>query len=895
MSTILENKRKIQLESREAKGNLYEFPIENLKDEHPFFSLFKIKSNTYLSYFVEINSLLKDNNNFCTCKDYKYNHLGTCKHIEAVLNQLETNSTQAFNWTRQKQPRVKDRLYVVWIEGQEKLRLSLEPEKSTPLMEDLFVDGCLRDLELLNDEKMELFLKQCEQNNITISWAAKLAMERWKRRRRSRRILQQYISIHLNQGMLKKKIKEHQVAAVKHLLSHDVSLLSGDYGTGKRVSVIGAIYLLQKLNKKNKTVIITDKAFFSHWKRLFKLFFPQLIHIFGEKRTRNSLDPFKVKSVFLADYENLLRDGQNIQKLNPDLIVYDEIQDIKNWTGMMGKLIKSLESDFQFILSSISSRDFHPQLLVNLAQFINSVGFGPMWLYLQKKCKRDRWGKVVEYGELDKLQQMIKPFNIDESGSDTLPGKSKIRVIFPMTKVQQDYMNEKLTKFAALVGGRFNWKESDVEKTRSAIRKVRLGLGDVKQIVPESDSTPKQVQLKKILKNLGKNNKKTIIFTAWEQFDEPLDQIINDLGLKTKVLITDHQARQWSEEDSNLVGIIHDKNFDFRINNVDAVINYDMPWNKKLIQNRRKLLTKGKDRLIDFIFVVADSIEERAMVVLSTLPNLIDEWFDEEQPLEALPEPEKFRNMVRKLSARRDSRISSSKVISGSRRKRRSSKIVGLANKKSKVKFLDSNIRSKVFKTNSIVYKPQYDFPDVKNKIVFIDLKTVMISDERIPVFAAINNTEDEKFWGFTAGYFDLLGQELREAELVVSLNSRGNEPDLFFPGSSEIKILDLGKILREKTSEPEVKVKSIIDSTLSTRYGWEQKEITRLFKASRYNDLIELAQSDLKTLWRFLSYMVREDRFFYRLRDERQSSRFDIKKVLPEEVISLLQTRREL
>src|ERR1700704_241741 len=73
---------------RRQFGREQAFGLENLNSE-PFFSEFRV-SNTVSksSYRVAIRGL-GPGGNFCSCPDYATNELGTCKHIEFTLAQLE--------------------------------------------------------------------------------------------------------------------------------------------------------------------------------------------------------------------------------------------------------------------------------------------------------------------------------------------------------------------------------------------------------------------------------------------------------------------------------------------------------------------------------------------------------------------------------------------------------------------------------------------------------------------------------------------------------------------------------------------------------------------------------------------------------------------------------------
>jgi hypothetical protein len=73
---------------RRQFGREQAFGLENLTSE-PLFSEFRVSNPTSKSsYRVAIRSI-GSGGNFCSCPDYATSELGTCKHIEFTLAQLE--------------------------------------------------------------------------------------------------------------------------------------------------------------------------------------------------------------------------------------------------------------------------------------------------------------------------------------------------------------------------------------------------------------------------------------------------------------------------------------------------------------------------------------------------------------------------------------------------------------------------------------------------------------------------------------------------------------------------------------------------------------------------------------------------------------------------------------
>ena len=69
--------------------------IRNLEPAHKIFSQFEVVSKSGMTYTVELRSL--SHRAFsCTCTDFRVNGLGTCKHVEAVLLNIEARFPKIF-------------------------------------------------------------------------------------------------------------------------------------------------------------------------------------------------------------------------------------------------------------------------------------------------------------------------------------------------------------------------------------------------------------------------------------------------------------------------------------------------------------------------------------------------------------------------------------------------------------------------------------------------------------------------------------------------------------------------------------------------------------------------------------------------------------------------------
>src|SRR5258705_1355654 len=84
-----------EINKRRLRAREESFTISNTEPQHPIFSNFQVKSASGLTYSVEIRDV-RQRQFACDCVDFRINGLGTCKHVEAVLLQLQARFKRLF-------------------------------------------------------------------------------------------------------------------------------------------------------------------------------------------------------------------------------------------------------------------------------------------------------------------------------------------------------------------------------------------------------------------------------------------------------------------------------------------------------------------------------------------------------------------------------------------------------------------------------------------------------------------------------------------------------------------------------------------------------------------------------------------------------------------------------
>ena len=85
-----------EIARRRYRAQTESLRVRNLDPRFPIFSNFAVKSESGLTYSVEIRSISQRRFS-CNCVDFRINALGTCKHVEATLLYLEARYRRLFS------------------------------------------------------------------------------------------------------------------------------------------------------------------------------------------------------------------------------------------------------------------------------------------------------------------------------------------------------------------------------------------------------------------------------------------------------------------------------------------------------------------------------------------------------------------------------------------------------------------------------------------------------------------------------------------------------------------------------------------------------------------------------------------------------------------------------
>jgi superfamily II DNA or RNA helicase len=631
-----------EITRRRYRAQTESLQVKNLDPHFPIFSNFAVKSKSGLTYSVEIRSVSRRWFS-CNCVDFRINALGTCKHVEATLLYLEARYPRLFNQAKKND---KGRLDIVpdLTSGAlrvERLRGTLQP--GFPRIIDR--NGIVR---MEDPEEALALLQDARVPSLRISQEVAPWLDARRREQDRRFALREYErKVQSGEWPAQETLVSlypYQREGMLHLAFKERALLADEMGLGKTIQAIAACALLHRLEKANRALVVTPASLKTEWEEQIQRFADlnyQLV--FGPRGKRLRLygsAPFFT----IVNYEQMLADALDVNRhLQPDIVILDEAQRIKNWGTKTAQAVKRLQSRYAFILTGtpIENRidDIH-----SLMSFIDPSVLGPLFRFNREFYLLDERGRPSGYQNLEQLHKRIRPFLLRRRKADVeteLPDRTDQRYFVPLSPKQADSYGSHEAQVARLVdiAKRRPLTQQESEKLQRELAMMRM-ICDTNYILDPKDRVcPKLSELEKILEECRNNEDvKIIVFSEWARMLE----LVKDLCEKMKIgyalhtgavpqrrrraeiqlFKSDPDCRVFLSTDSGSTGL--------NLQNASIVVNCDLPWNPARLEQRiARAWRKHQTKPVTVIHLVSEhTIEQRMLETLSSKQALADGILD---------------------------------------------------------------------------------------------------------------------------------------------------------------------------------------------------------------------------------------------------------------------------
>lgn len=661
-----------EIKRRQLRGETEVFNINLLENEIPPFGTYRVQSTGGFPYEVEIRSLTSRENS-CGCPDFSVNGLGTCKHIEGVLHHLK----KKHDWKKLSQ--LKPSWMEVYLDNSDSAKLKLW--NSELLAQHKEIVSTLN-LQISSSNiieypnKMFPSIKEGLENapkaireKIRLSRFIEPWLDKNKRQEEKAANKQQFLD-KVARGeesfdVLNVPLYPYQQEGMLHLVFNERALLADEMGLGKTIQAIAACVLLRKLKGIKRVLIIVPASLKTEWEEQIVKFTGLPVQLIqGSRHVR--LQQYKLDSFFfLANYEQVRNDLEEIQELlNPDVIVLDEAQRIKNWQAKTSTKIKKLQSPYAFVLTGTPLENRIDEIY-SLMQVVDPNVFGPLFRFNRDFYVFDEKGKTIGLQNIDKLHAKLKNVLLRRRKNeveDQLPERIVNFYFVAMEEEQRKRYTDYEDKVARLLASA---KERPLRKEEQELLQLWLAcmrmICDTPYILDKDCKIcPKITELEHILAQLLANKEnKIIIFSEWVKMLDLVQELLKALNIDYAVhtgsvpqdkrrreinrFKEDPNCRVFLSSDSGATGL------NLQVANV--VINLDLPWNPAKYEQRiARAWRKHQKRIVQIINLVCeDSIEQRMINLLSAKKILADGVLDGVGDLEQMDLPSGKGSFLEKL------------------------------------------------------------------------------------------------------------------------------------------------------------------------------------------------------------------------------------------------------
>ena len=631
---------KDEIAVRKKRALKEEFEIINLKRKNRVFSSYSVKSKNS-SYLVELRSL-KENINSCSCPDIAVNKLGTCKHIEAV--KLLHKDKKPINKNIEIYlDTIDEKIKVIFPKSKkiEALKEQIEPFFSSsgellfePVVAFKSLERKLKDIE---------DLKGLRVSKLIDPWIKQKEFELEKEKNKEY-FLQDYKDGKRSFDFLKYSLYDYQKEGVLHLAFNERALLADDMGLGKTIQAIGASVLLKKLKNIKKVLVISPASLKAEWDEQIKKFTDEKsLFIFGNKKKRDHLytqDSF----FYLTNYEQILYDYKIINSvLQPDVIILDEAQRVKNWQTKTARSIKYLKSRYAFILTGTPLENRIDEIY-SIVQIIDPKIFGPLFRFNREFYKLDEQGKAIGYKNINLLHKKLQPIMLrrkKEEIEQQLPPRVDKSYFVTMDKITNDRYEEYETMVSS-IAARAKKRPLSFEE----LQKLQIGLScmrilcDSAYILDQKITTsPKVDEAIPIIEEiLEDESNKIIIFSQWEKMLELLNKRLKEKDIQVAWHTGSYSQMQRKKEiekfktssDCNIFLSTDAGSTGLNLQVANVVINLDIPWTPaKLEQRVARAWRKYQKKTVQVInFITENRLEHRIVEMVKQKQFLSDNVLD---------------------------------------------------------------------------------------------------------------------------------------------------------------------------------------------------------------------------------------------------------------------------
>jgi superfamily II DNA or RNA helicase len=617
------------------------FNIKKLEG-HPVFCDYEVYNpvslNTYKVAIRDSSSQM----NFCTCLDYKTNHLGTCKHIESVILVIQSRPKLAAIMKKGYTPPYSSVYIHYGKERKIKLRIgtsnSLRFKKLA--MEYFDEEMTLTPSGFANFEKFRMIATTYDNDFRCYDDAMEYIIDCREKQKREKWIDQKHSNENSLNGLLSTTLFPYQQKGILFAAKAGRGMICDEMGLGKTIQAIGVAELHKTESGISSILIICPTSLKYQWESEIQRFTTNSVKVIeGLPHTRHeqySFDAFYK----IVSYHTLHNDLATINEIEFDLVILDEAQRIKNWKTKIAQSVKKIKSTYALVLTGTPLENKLEELY-SIVQFIDPFKLGPYYQFLDHYQVKNETGRVVGYNHLHEISNLISDIMIRRTKKEVfsqLPERIDKNLFVSMTDKQMEMHQEFSDNVARVVN---KWKrfgflnEKDRQRLLINLNLMRMVCDSTYIVDQKTRHDTKITELMSILEEyLEGNLEKVVVFSQWERMTRLVTSELDERNIGYRYLNGNVPSRDrkklfddFNNNSSCRIFLSTDAgSTGLNLQLASMIINLDIPWNPAVLEQRiGRVHRYGQKKKVSVInFISSNTIEHRMLGVLNFKSSLFD-------------------------------------------------------------------------------------------------------------------------------------------------------------------------------------------------------------------------------------------------------------------------------
>ena len=156
-------------------------------------------------------------------------------------------------------------------------------------------------------------------------------------------------------------------------------LLADDMGLGKTAQAITCCDILKRTGRIRRGLIIAPASLKPQWAREWQVFSDLPVQVVdGTPEERQAAYAKRKEGFLIINYEQLLRDLEIVKRWDPELVVLDEAQRIKNWATKTALSVKGLSPRYRLVLTGTPMENRIDEL-ASIVEWVDDMALEPKW------------------------------------------------------------------------------------------------------------------------------------------------------------------------------------------------------------------------------------------------------------------------------------------------------------------------------------------------------------------------------------------------------------------------------------------------------------------------------------------------------------------------------------